>query len=214
MNALIGMGAGLLTGWLAGTLWRARDLRGGGAGSAPGGAPADMETVIRRLGGLERAALDRLLRRGRHRDPNVAFEEQMTLGQRVADRVAQFGGSWPFISIFLLMMLVWMIVNGELRRPFDPYPYILLNLCLSCLAALQAPVIMMSQNRLAQKDRLMASHDYEVNLRAEMEIQSLHARFDDLRDRDWAALVAIQQRQIELLESIVRSLAERTGNGR
>src|SRR5262245_18100470 len=114
----------------------------------------------------------------------------------------------------MLAMLVWMIVNTELKRPFDAYPYILLNLFLSCLAALQAPVIMMSQNRQAAKDRLMASNDYEVNLRSEMEIQSLHTRFDQLRERDWSDLVAMQQRQIELLESIVRDLAGKGGAGR
>jgi uncharacterized membrane protein/uncharacterized membrane protein YeaQ/YmgE (transglycosylase-associated protein family) len=169
-----------------------------------GGAVADLEGTIRKLGKLERATLDRLLKRGEHRDPNAAFEEQMTFGQRVADKVAQFGGSWTFIGLFLLAMLVWMIINTEAHRPFDPFPFILLNLCLSCVAALQAPVIMMSQNRQALKDRLMASNDYEVNLRAEMLIQNLHVRFEELRERDWAALVAMQQRQIELLESIVR----------
>lgn len=138
-----------------------------------GGAVADLEATIRKLGQFERATLDRLLHRG-HRDPNAAFEEQMTFGQRVADRVAHFGGSWTFIGIFLLIMLVWMIINTEMHKPFDPFPFILLNLFLSCLAAMQAPVIMMSQNRQAAKDRLMASNDYEVNLRAEMEIQTLH----------------------------------------
>ncbi len=171
---------------------------------------ADLEATIRRLGQIERAALGRLLGRGARRDPNVAFEEQMTFGQRVADRVAQFGGSWTFIGIFLLAMLVWMIINTEAGKPFDPYPFILLNLCLSCLAALQAPVIMMSQNRQAAKDRLMATNDYEVNLRAEMQIQNLHVRFDQLREQDWSELVSMQRRQIELLEGIVRDL---TGKG-
>src|SRR5262245_32434392 len=134
-------------------------------------------------------------------------------GQRVDDRVAQFGGSWTFIGIFLLIMLVWMIINTETKRHFDPYPFILLNLLLSCLAALQAPVIMMSQNRQAAKDRVMASNDYEVNLRSEMEIQSLHTRFDQLRERDWSELVAMQQRQIEMLETIVRDLSARGGAG-
>ena len=178
-----------------------------------GGALVDLEAQIRKLGGLERAALDRLLKRGVQKDPNVAFEERMTFGQRVADQVAQFGGSWTFIGTFLLAMMVWIIINTELRKPFDVYPFILLNLILSCLAALQAPVIMMSQNRQAAKDRLMAATDYEVNLRAEVEIQSLHARFDQLRERDWAELVTMQQRQIELLEGIVRDLGARGGAG-
>jgi uncharacterized membrane protein/uncharacterized membrane protein YeaQ/YmgE (transglycosylase-associated protein family) len=171
-----------------------------------GGTIVDLEAAIRKLGNLERGALDRVLRRGPQRDPNVAFEERMTFGDRVADRVAQFGGSWTFIGSFLLAMAIWMIVNGQLRRPFDPYPFILLNLCLSCVAALQAPVIMMSQNRQAAKDRLMATNDYEVNLRSEVAIQTLHSRFDDLRERDWSELVKMQQRQIELLEGIVRDL--------
>ena len=178
------------------------------------GAIADLETAIRKLGNLERGALDRLLKRGEHRDPNKAYEEGMTFGERVADQVAQFGGSWTFIGLFLLMMVLWMIVNGQLRKPFDPYPFILLNLVLSCLAALQAPVIMMSQNRQAAKDRLMATNDYEVNLRSELGIQSLHTRFDDLRERDWADLVKMQQRQIELLESIVRDLTGKGGGTR
>ena len=112
----------------------------------------------------------------------------------MADRVAAFGGSWTFIGLFLGMMVVWMIINIFEHTPFDPYPFILLNLCLSCLAALQAPVIMMSQNRQSLKDRLDASHDYEVNLKAETEIVSLHLKMDELRERQWASLMEIQQR--------------------
>ena len=185
--------------------------RQAGKAFGDGGAVADLEGAIRKLGKLEAAALARFLKRGPQRDPNVVFEERMTFGQRVADKVAQFGGSWTFIGSFLLMMLVWMIINTELRKPFDPYPFILLNLCLSCLAALQAPVIMMSQNRQAAKDRLMASSDYEVNLRAEMQIQSLYARFDELRGKEWLELVAMQQRQIEMLENIIRGLSSGEG---
>lgn len=172
-----------------------------------GGTIVDLEAAIRKLSGFERAALDRVLKRSAQGDPNVAFEERMTFGQRVADQVAHFGGSWTFIGLFLLAMVIWMIVNHQLRRPFDPFPFILLNLCLSCLAALQAPVIMMSQNRQAAKDRLMATNDYEVNLRSELAIHSLHTRFEELREKDWASLVRMQQRQIELLEDIVRDLA-------
>ena len=174
------------------------------------GSVADLEAQIRRLGNFVKDTLARFLGRGTvPRDPNVAFDEQLTFGQRLADDVAKFGGSWTFIGLFWLFMLVWMIINSVTPRHFDPYPFILLNLVLSCLAALQAPVIMMSQNRQNSKDRLMASHDYDVNLRAGMEITSLHARFDDLRDRDWAELVTMQQRQIELLENIVRDLRPR-----
>jgi CRP/FNR family transcriptional regulator, cyclic AMP receptor protein len=101
-------------------------------------------------------------------------EEQLTFGQRVADRVAAFGGSWPFIIIFGAIMLLWMGANVVLlTRPFDPYPFILLNLALSTVAAIQAPIIMMSQNRQASKDKLLAENDYQVNLKAEMEIEAL-----------------------------------------
>jgi uncharacterized membrane protein/uncharacterized membrane protein YeaQ/YmgE (transglycosylase-associated protein family) len=172
----------------------------------------DLELALRKLGSLEHSTIDRLLKRGEHRDPNATFEERMTFGQRVADKVAQFGGSWTFIGSFLLAMVIWMIINGQLKHPFDPYPFILLNLCLSCVASLQAPVIMMSQNRQAMKDRLMATNDYEVNLRSELGIQTLHAHFDQLREQDWSELVKMQQRQIELLEGIVRDLSTK-GDG-
>jgi uncharacterized membrane protein/uncharacterized membrane protein YeaQ/YmgE (transglycosylase-associated protein family) len=168
-------------------------------------AVADLEAQFKKLGGLERRALQHLLgHTSKPRDTNAAFDEQMTFGQRVADRVAQFGGSWTFIGIFLLMMLVWMIINTEATRPFDPYPFILLNLLLSCLAAMQAPVIMMSQNRQSLKDRLMATNDYEVNMRTEMDLAKLHARFDELREQQWVELVQMQRRQIELLEMLLR----------
>lgn len=176
------------------------------------GALADFEAQMRRLGEYERRALERLRNRGTTaRNANEAFEDQLTFGQRVADRVATFGGSWTFIGSFLLFMLVWMIWNSESKTRFDPYPFILLNLMLSCLAALQAPVIMMSQNRQAAKDRLMASNDYEVNVRAEMELVRLHARFDELHERDWQALVDMQRRQLELLESILRERERERG---
>jgi uncharacterized membrane protein len=139
----------------------------------------DLEGQIGRLGLVERFVLAKLLRREAvSRDP-VERDEAVTLGERVADRVASFGGSWTFIFLFLATMAAWIGLN-ESGQPFDPYPFILLNLILSCLAALQAPVIMMSQNRQASKDRLQAQHDYEVNLKAEMEIIGLHAKLDDL----------------------------------
>src|SRR5690606_23754192 len=103
-------------------------------------------------------------------DPNRSFDAQLSIGERLADRVAAFGGSWTFIGLFLTAMIVWMAINQRLARPFDPFPFILLNLMLSCLAALQAPVIMMSQNRQAAKDRSDARLDYEVNVRAEVQI--------------------------------------------
>jgi uncharacterized membrane protein len=137
------------------------------------------------------------------RNLNVEEEETLTFGQRLADRVATFGGSWPFIIVFGLFMTLWMGTNIILAtRSFDPYPFILLNLALSALAALQAPVIMMSQNRQAEKDRLHATQDYEINLMAEIEIRDLHDKMDSLRFKQWHELWHIQKRQIELLEHL------------
>ena len=143
------------------------------------------------------------------RDINHQYLEERTFGQRLADRIAAFGGSWPFILLFLGFLIAWMTLNTLLlARPqaFDPYPYILLNLILSSLAALQAPVIMMSQNRQAAKDRLDAAHDYEVNLKAELEVIGLHEKLDNFRDEQWGELIRLQQEQIQLL---TRLLSER-----
>jgi uncharacterized membrane protein len=130
-----------------------------------------------------------------------------TVGQRAADAVASFGGSWRFIGLFGATLVVWVGWNsfflGHYGRVFDSYPYILLNLVLSMLAAIQAPIILMSQNRQAQKDRLVAEHDYEVNLKAELEIMLLHEKIDRLREDQWTALLAIQQEQIGLLEKLL-----------
>jgi uncharacterized membrane protein len=130
-----------------------------------------------------------------------------TLGQRAADAVAAFGGSWTFIGLFGATLVGWVGLNsfflGHYGRVFDSYPYILLNLVLSMLAAIQAPIILMSQNRQAQKDRLVAEHDYEVNLKAELEIMLLHEKIDRLREDQWTALLAIQQEQIGLLEKLL-----------
>ncbi len=137
-------------------------------------------------------------------DVNRAFERQRSVGERVADRVAEFGGSWRFIFLFAAVLLVWIAVNSGvlLARPYDPFPYILLNLLLSCLAAIQAPVIMMSQNRQEAKDRLRAEHDYRVNLKAELEIRLLTARFDHLLSRQWQRLLDIQEIQTDLMEEV------------
>lgn len=118
-------------------------------------------------------------------DPHLVHPYQhptaLNLGDRLADRVASFGGSWTFIAAFFGLLLGWIVLNiVGLRHPFDPYPFILLNLVLSCLAAIQAPVIMMSQNRKEQRDRLRAIHDYRVNLKAEHEIRLLHEKIDAL----------------------------------
>jgi uncharacterized membrane protein len=144
----------------------------------------DLLTVI----GTRLRATDQLLRAQVTRNVNIEAQERLTLGQHLADRVATFGGSWPFILVFCAVMVLWIVVNTwVLAEPtFDPYPYILLNLVLSMLAALQAPIIMMSQNRQAAKDRLQADLDYRINLKAELEVAHLHKKLD----RVWEELQA------------------------
>lgn len=135
-------------------------------------------------------------------DPEEIILEEATFGERMADHVAAFGGSWAFIIGFGAVLAVWMALNvtGILFRPFDPYPFILLNLVLSTLAAIQAPVIMMSQRRQEHKDRLRAENDYRVNLKAELEIRQLHEKIDNQLARQWEKLVELQRIQIEVLE--------------
>ncbi len=162
----------------------------------------ELDDQIRKLTSLERRVLSTMLKQGQPTDPNFMFDQQLTFGQRVADRVASFGGSWSFIGIFLTGMLVWMAINGDQAHPFDPYPYILLNLILSCIAALQAPVIMMSQNRQNARDRTDAKSDYEVNLRAEMQIMALHAKLDAAREQELARLAELMVVQVERLQQI------------
>ncbi|ARS34924.1 DUF1003 domain-containing protein [Pontibacter actiniarum] len=136
---------------------------------------------------------------------------QISLGDRMADRIASFGGSWTFILIFFSFLLLWMVVNVYVlaTRPFDPYPFILLNLILSCLAAIQAPIIMMSQNRQEAKDRLRSEHDYKINLKAELEIRLLHEKIDHLLMHQNQHLVEIQQLQLDLLEDIMEQLKKK-----
>ena len=144
----------------------------------------------------ERQVLERVAKRmAVSRDWSTSFEQDRTFGERLADRIAAFGGSWTFITLFGLAIAVWVAINTVLffrwgADPFDPYPFILLNLFLSLVAAIQAPIIMMSQNRQATKDRLQASHDYEVNLKAEIEIMALHEKLDEMRQKDLQELVA------------------------
>jgi uncharacterized membrane protein len=135
---------------------------------------------------------------------NAEYDRQLSLGQRAADKIADFGGSWRFIGIFSAVLFLWVTVNTTLflTKPFDPYPYIFLNLILSCLAAIQAPVIMMSQNRQEEKDRLRAEYDYKVNLKAELEIRHLHEKVDHLLNSQWQRLLEIQEIQTELMEEI------------
>jgi uncharacterized membrane protein len=172
--------------------------------------------IAQSLLGLSYDALDdRTKRVSRHiaerkhiaRDTTKDAIESSTFGQRAADAVASFGGSWVFIGLFAAVLIAWVALNSYLlaryQSVFDPYPYILLNLFLSMLAAIQAPIILMSQNRQAEKDRIGAGHDYEVNLKAELEIMLLHDKLDLLREGQWSSLLAIQQEQMKLLESLI-----------
>jgi uncharacterized membrane protein len=139
-------------------------------------------------------------------DISKQFERKLTFGERLSDHIAEFGGSWKFLITFGVVIVVWIGANAVLlaTRAFDPYPFILLNLILSCLAAVQAPIIMMSQNRAETRDRLRAENDYKVNLKAELEIRHLHEKIDHLLRRQYNRLFEIQQIQIELLEEISR----------
>lgn len=141
------------------------------------------------------------------RNTVTEFDARTTTGQRAADLVAGFGGSWTFIMIFAVVLVAWVGLNSLIlaryNTSFDPYPYILLNLVLSMLAAIQAPIILMSQNRQAEKDRLSAEHDYEVNLKAELEIMLLHEKLDLLREGQWGELLAIQKEQLSLLAGLI-----------
>ncbi|MCW3101185.1 MAG: hypothetical protein JWL77_6803 [Chthonomonadaceae bacterium] len=161
-------------------------------------------------GESEQRVVERMTKRMHiSRNTHREFQESLTFGQRLADRIAIFGGSWTFILLFLSLLLFWIVLNtvvlSHVGKPFDAYPYIFLNLILSMLAALQAPVIMMSQNRYAAKDRIAAEHDYEVNLKSELEILALHEKIDALRERQWVELVAMQQEQIQLLTKLIET---------
>nr|WP_275690426.1 DUF1003 domain-containing protein [Luteibacter yeojuensis] len=137
-------------------------------------------------------------------DVNAEFRSDLTFGQRLADNVSRFGGSWTFILVFAAILVLWTGVNSYvLHKPFDPYPYIFLNLMLSMLAAVQAPVIMMSQNRQAAMDRLDAANDYKVNLKAEIEIMGLQERLDHICNEQLAMVLARQQEQIDLLTRLL-----------
>nr|WP_227009154.1 DUF1003 domain-containing protein [Christiangramia fulva] len=132
------------------------------------------------------------------------IEEKLTYGQKVADKIAEFGGSWTFIIIFFSFLLIWMAINIWVlsTRPFDPFPFILLNLILSCLAAIQAPIIMMSQNRQEEKDRSRSEHDYKVNLKAELEIRLLNEKIDHMIVHQNKRLLDIQELQLDYLEEL------------
>lgn len=191
------------------TLRQLRRVVGSSASTASetGATWNGFEHQVRRLSEMQQRIWRAVLsREASTRDPNQVFDASFSFGERVADQVAQLGGSWTFIGLFGVIIVGWLAVNEDMSRPFDPYPFILLNLVLSCLAALQAPVIMMSQNRQAAKDRSDAQSDYAVNLRAEVEIMSLHAKVDALREHEWVRLVTLAERQQELLEQLARRL--------
>jgi uncharacterized membrane protein len=173
---------------------------------------AGLEQQKGTLSDNDRAVLETLgERRIVSRDIVSEFEKQTTFGQRIADRIAAFGGSWTFIISFLCVLAVWIAGNSLmlLYRPFDPFPFILLNLVLSCVAAMQAPVIMMSQNRQEARDRLHAEHDYRVNLKAEVEIQQLHEKLDHYLMHQWERLLEIQRTQISMMEKLLADADEK-----
>ncbi len=158
------------------------------------------------LSARERKVLDHILKR-RHIAANVnrLYADKMTFGERIADKVAAFGGSWSFIIIFLAVLLLWVLANIVLAaygRAIDPFPFIFLNLILSMVAAIQAPIIMMSQNRQAAKDRLMAGQDYEINLKAELEILALHEKMDEMRQSKLVKLLEQQEEQLVFLRKL------------
>jgi len=140
---------------------------------------------------------------------NDEYDKNLTFSDRLSDNIAAFGGSWRFIILFGVILFSWVALNSItfLWKPYDPYPYIFLNLILSCLAAIQAPIIMMSQNRQESKDRLRAEHDYRVNLKAEIEIRSLHEKLDHLLVNQWQRLLEIQGVQMELMEELTHNKA-------
>lgn len=137
-------------------------------------------------------------------------DTEITFAQKLADKVAEFGGSWAFILVFFLIIIVWIAINivALNERPFDPYPFIFLNLILSCVAAIQAPIIMMSQNRQEDKDRRRSRGDYLVNMKAEMEVRSLHGKIDLLLTEQMQSLFKAQEAQLDLLEKIYKSIRE------
>jgi uncharacterized membrane protein len=159
----------------------------------------------RELSALDRAVVESIRQNQIVTDNiNKEFEAGQTLGARIADKVAAFGGSWKFIFIFFGIMAVWIAANSIplLWRPFDPFPFILFNLVLSMLAAIQAPIIMMSQNRQEARDRRRAENDYEVNLKAEIEVRVLSEKMDQLLHHQWQRLLEIQRMQTEMIEDL------------
>ncbi len=162
-----------------------------------------MQEEVGELGALEKEVVDSIVDDSLiSENQEDVYEKNLTFGDRMADKVADFGGSWAFIITFSLVLMGWVAVNSWvlLAHPFDPYPFILLNLMLSCLAAFQAPIIMMSQGRKEDRDRLRAENDYQVNLKAELEIRQLREKIDHQLTHQWHRLAEMQQIQINLLQ--------------
>jgi len=165
-------------------------------------AGMDMLAVL----GRQFHASQRLVRVRAARNPNLVIHEKETFGERVADTVAAFGGSWTFIIAFVIALVAYSTISVAMRqRSWDPYPFILLNLFLSMLAAIQAPIIMMSQNRQESRDRMRSENDYQVNLKAELEIRHLHEKIDVLLKHQWQKLLEIQQIQIDLMKESAKN---------
>lgn len=142
------------------------------------------------------------------KNSNLTYIEKISFGGKIADKVALFGGSWSFIIIFFSILFIWIAINSIIlfNRAFDPYPFILLNLILSCMASIQAPIIMMSQNRQEAKDRIRSENDYKINLKAEIEIRTLHEKIDHLLLDQWSRMMKIQEIQLDMLEELNKCL--------
>jgi uncharacterized membrane protein len=163
---------------------------------------------LEKLSEPELAILERIIKRERVvRNVTHEYDEGLSFGERMSDRFAAIMGSWKFIIIQSTILAIWVLLNiTAFIQHWDPYPFILLNLALSFQAAYAAPIIMMSQNRQADKDRLQSKNDYEVDMKAEMEILQLNEKFNELRDSYWADLLRIQQQQIEMLHQITNEI--------
>ncbi len=175
-----------------------------------------VEELIRKekgeLSRIEKEVLNSLLQHETIvKNTNVEIDKSLSFGERWSDRIASFAGSWTFIWIFFVTLALWVAVNSFriLIKPIDPFPFILLNLVLSCLAAVQAPIILMSQNRKEARDRLRAESDYKTNLKSELEIRLLHEKIDHLTQTQWKRLLEIQQLQIDILEEDIEKRSKR-----
>ncbi len=168
-----------------------------------------IEEEVGELSNLENEVVNSIARNKLISDNiEVELDKKLTFGERLSDRIANFGGSWRFIIIFFLMLFAWIAINIFLlvRKPFDPYPFILLNLILSCLASIQAPIIMMSQNRKEARDRLRSENDYKINLKAELEIRVIHEKLDHMVAHQNQKMLEIQEIQADFLEDIMKML--------